>query len=63
MVGGPKIYLIFFSILTPNVPKMKFLGLKMKELLFAAYTLPLRSIPLKSEEEMGVLVLLWYFPP
>jgi len=37
----------FFSHFDPKyicVPKMKFLGLKMKKLLFAGYTLPLISM-------------------
>jgi len=39
---GVKQILFFSSILTQNtcVPKMKFLGLKMKKFLFAGYTLP-----------------------
>jgi len=42
--GGSKKVLHFFSHFDPKyicVPKMKFLGLKMKKFLFAGYTLPL----------------------
>jgi len=46
--GGTKKKVYFFLHFDPKyicVPKMKFLGLKMKKFLFAGYTLPLKSQP------------------